>query len=325
MTTAHMTDSEFREQAAPGRMLPPLPALRVFAVAARTGSFTRAAEVLCVTQGAVSRQVLQLEAFYGQPLFLRQARGLVLTEAGRVLAETAHEAFEQIARTSRLLRRRIETSELRFMLPTCVMLWAMPLLMRFQQQHPGFRISVATTLSHTLDESRFDAGIVYERLDDLAGRRHLLFAERLTPVCSPRLTDGVMALRRPEDLAGHVLLHARPDHADWRQWLAAAQVNGVDAAGGIDFQTLDMSNTAAAEGYGVALGDVVVARPAIDSGRLCAPIPHAVSTGFGYALHWTEGQANRPELPLLSRLFDDALGRPASAARRLGGTACQGG
>jgi len=300
MNPAHAPDPP---ETAPNRQLPPLAALRCFVVAARSGSFTRAAEELCVTQGAVSRQVLQLEAFYGQPLFLRQARGLELTEAGRQLDDTARIAFEQIAATTRLLRRRLELRELRFMVPTCAMLWAMPLLMRFQARHPQFRMAVSTTLSHAMDEQQFDAGIVYERLDSRQPHQRLLFAERLTPVCSQRLLQGPRALRQPADLAHSVLLHAQAAHADWRLWLQAAQLDRIDAAAGIDFETLDLSNSAAAEGYGVAMGDCVIIRPALDSGRLCAPFALQVATGHGYFLRWREVHKDQAEITQLASLF----------------------
>ena len=307
MTNAHAPDAAGVEAASPSRRLPPLTALRFFAVAARTGSFTRAAEELCVTQGAVSRQVLLLEEFYGQALFLRQARGLVLTDAGQLLAQTASVALEQIAQTTQVLRRRMKVRALRFMMPTCAMLWAMPLMMRFQSRHPGLRIAVSTTLSHALDVERFDAGIVYERLDTSLPRHRLLFAERLTPVCSPRLTRGAQAVLDPQDLVRSVLLHARSDHQDWRQWLDAAHMDQIDPAGGLDFQTLDLSNSAAAEGYGVALGDRIIAQPAIDSGRLCAPFSIDVDTGYGYFLHWHESHAEPAEIHLLGEMFSDAL------------------
>lgn len=305
MTHAHAPDAA--EAASPSRLLPPLAALRCFTVAAKTGSFTRAAEELCVTQGAISRQVLQLEEFYGQPLFLRQARGLALTEAGRQLEETARVAFDQIAQTTRVLRRRLEARELRFMVPTCAMLWAMPLLMRFQARHPGFRIAVTTTLSHAMDADVFDIGIVYDRLDDRRPHQKLLFAERLTPVCSSRLLEGARALRQPQDLVHGVLLHARTDHADWRLWLDAARLSDIDPASGLDFETLDMSNTAAAEGYGVALGDRIIARPALDSGRLCAPFDIDVTTGQGYFLRWHEAHGERAEIVHLARQLSDAI------------------
>ncbi len=307
MMNTHAPDAAGGEPAPPSRRLPPLTALRFFAVAARSGSFTRAAEELCVTQGAVSRQVLLLEEFYGQALFLRQARGLVLTDAGQLLAQTANTALEQIAQTTLVLRRRMEVRELRFMIPTCAMLWAMPLLMRFQARHPGFRIAMSTTLSHVLDEQRFDAGIVYERLDTTLPRHRLLFVERLMPVCSPRLMQGAQALRVPKDLARCVLLHARPDHQDWRLWLDAAHLDEIDPAGGLDFQTLDLSNSAAAEGYGVALGDRVIAQPAIESGRLCAPFANDVETGYGYFLHWHESHTERAEILHLGEMFSEAL------------------
>jgi LysR family glycine cleavage system transcriptional activator len=286
------------------RQLPPLTALRCFTVAARTGSFTRAAEELCVTQSAVSRQVILLEEFYGQPLFLRQARGIELTEAGRQLAETAQAALDQIARTTRLLRRRVEARELRFMIPTCAMLWAIPLVTRFTAEHPDFRIAVITTMSHVLDEEQFDGGIVYAALDSGAPRQRLLFAEMLTPVCSPRLREGAAALRTPAELARCVLLHARADHEDWRQWLDVARLTEVDARSGLDFQTLDSTNSAAAEGYGVALGDRLMLQRALDSARLVAPFPLDVATGKGYFMRWREQHAQREEFAQLARTFE---------------------
>jgi len=106
-----------------------------------------------------------------------------------------------------------------------------------------------------------------------------------------------------------VLLHARPDHQDWRLWLDVAHLDQIDPAVGLDFQTLDLSNSAAAEGYGVALGDCVVARPAIESGRLCAPFSIEVQTGYGYFLRWHESHAERAEILHLGEMFNDALGQ----------------
>lgn len=316
MTQMHTPPTEAAWSAR--RALPPLPALRCFVVAAQTGSFTRAAEALCVTQGAVSRQVLQLEAFYGQPLFVRQARGLALTEAGRMLEQTARVAFEQISYTSRVLNRQRASQQLRFMMPTCTMLWAMPRLMRFNDQHPALRVAVTTTLRHAMDEELFDIGIVYARLDEPHPHQQLLLAERLTPVCSSRALLGPKGLRQPQDLAHCTLLHARPDHEDWRLWLAAHHLPQVDYLGGLDFETLDMSNNAAAEGYGVALGDRVMARSAIEAGRLCAPFALDVATGYGFFLRWHEVHRQRPEIALLQTTLmqdiDSHLVAPRQAA-----------
>ena len=87
-------------------LLPPLNALRTFEAAARHGSFKLAAEELCVTQAAISRQIQVLEEFYGLKLFLRGNRKVELTNDGHVLYLTASSALQHIATTSRELLRR---------------------------------------------------------------------------------------------------------------------------------------------------------------------------------------------------------------------------
>src|SRR5919202_5701869 len=89
------------------RRLPPLNALRAFEAAARHESFTRAAEELCVTQGAVSHQVKGLEARLGLKLFNRERQRLVITEAGRDYLAVVRDAFDRIALgTERLVQRQ---------------------------------------------------------------------------------------------------------------------------------------------------------------------------------------------------------------------------
>src|SRR5258708_23736830 len=88
------------------RRLPPLNALRSFEAAARHESFTRAAEELFVTQGAVSHQVKALEAELGLKLFNRERQRLVITEAGRTYLVVGRDAVDRIRDgTERLLRR----------------------------------------------------------------------------------------------------------------------------------------------------------------------------------------------------------------------------
>src|SRR5215217_8129369 len=89
------------------RQLPPLNALRAFEAAARSGSFTRAAEELCVTPGAVSHQVKALEATLGVRLFKRERQRLAITEAGREYLAVVRDALDRIgAGTARLVRRQ---------------------------------------------------------------------------------------------------------------------------------------------------------------------------------------------------------------------------
>src|SRR5712672_219462 len=89
------------------RRLPPLNALKAFEAAARYESFTRAAEELCVTQGAVSHQVKALETELGLKLFNRERQRLVITQAGRAYLEVLRDALDRIAAgQERLLQRQ---------------------------------------------------------------------------------------------------------------------------------------------------------------------------------------------------------------------------
>jgi len=116
------------------RRLPPLHALQIFSTVARHRSFTRAAEQLCLTQGAVSRQIQTLEAHYGFPLFKRHAKGLTLTAEGEQLLPVVDESFSRIEDISMKLTR--QRTDLALKVPTCVMRWMLPRIMRFQGEHP---------------------------------------------------------------------------------------------------------------------------------------------------------------------------------------------
>lgn len=254
------------------RTLPPLHALRCFAVAARNGSFTAAARELQVTQGAISQQIQGLERFLGTALFVRSPRGLTLTPAGEQLASVADDCFGRLQQVTNRLRR--QSGDIALMLPTCVMRWAMPRLMDLQVRHPELRLQLNTTIRHSVDfdQDPYDAAIVYAAAPPDGAA--LLFREELTPVCAPALAG--------QDLARLTLLHATPDHRDWRQWLEAAALTEIDARAGQNFETLDMSMNAAAEGYGIAMGDVTIAAADLASGRLARPFARTIETGAAY-------------------------------------------
>ena len=126
------------------RRLPPLNALQIFETVARHRSFTRAADHLCLTQGAVSRQILELEDYYRFPLFKRQAKGLTLTAEGELLLPAVKESFSRIEEISlRLTRQR---TDLALKVPTCLMRWMLPKIMRFQAEYP--EICSCSSLPH---------------------------------------------------------------------------------------------------------------------------------------------------------------------------------
>jgi LysR family glycine cleavage system transcriptional activator len=268
------------------RALPPLHALRCFAVAARRGSFTAAARELLVTQGAISQQIQGLERFLGVSLFVRSPRGLTLTPGGQQLAAVADDCFGRLQQITNRLRS--QGNDIALMLPTCVMRWAMPRIMDLQAHHPELRLQINTTIRHSVDfdQDPYDAAIVYAAQPP--GGATLLFREALTPMCAPKLAGGV--------LHGSTLLHATPDHRDWRQWLEAAARTDVDARAGQNFETLDMSMNAAAEGYGIAMGDVTIAAADVAAGRLAQPFAQIIETGAAY--YFVSAPNRRHDRPL---------------------------
>src|SRR5439155_6190653 len=290
--------------------MPPLNALQVFLIVARHRSFTRAAEHLCLTQGAVSRQILALEEHYGFQLFTRLPKGLALTVEGEILLPVVRESFSRIEEIStRLTRQR---NDLALKVPTCAMRWILPKIMLFQAEHADIQIQLTTTTQHNVDFRRdaFDAAIVYGTPtgDDIHSM--LLFEEQLTPVCAPEILQGEKPLDTPEDLVHHTLLHPTRDHRDWHMWLKFAEVTGVNPDSGQNFETLDSAVNAAAHGFGVAIGDSALVREDMEMKRLVIPFDKMLSTGQSYYLVYPDCVANLQKVVLFRDWIAQLSERP---------------
>src|ERR1700716_4230378 len=188
------------------RQLPPLNALRAFEAAARSESFTRAAEELCVTQGAVSHQVKALEATLGVKLFIRERQRLVITDSGRDYLAVVRDALERIALgTERLVQRQTAGALTVSTSPDFAAKWLVHRLGRFAESHPGIDLRVSATIHH-VDFAREDVDLAVRHGDGnwpgLDAVR--LCAEQLFPVCSPRLGSD---LDRPGDVLKLPMLH----------------------------------------------------------------------------------------------------------------------
>ncbi|MCW3479489.1 LysR substrate-binding domain-containing protein [Neisseriaceae bacterium JH1-16] len=277
------------------RQLPPLNALQVFEAVARHRSFTRAADYLCLTQGAVSRQIIALEEYYGFPLFIRHIKGLKLTLEGEMLLPTVIDCFSRIEETSlRLTRQR---TGLALKVPTCVMRWILPKIMSFQAEHPDIQLQITTTWQHDVDfqVEPFDAAIIYGTSPGAGVHAIPLLEERLTPVCSPELL-AAKPLTRTADLAQHTLLHPTRDHRDWRMWLDYAQEREVKADLGQSFETLDLATNAAMQGFGIAIGDCSLVSEEVALKRLAMPFDIVMETGCSYFLVYPECVANQQKV-----------------------------
>src|SRR5258707_5460507 len=133
------------------RSLPPLNALRSFDAAARHQSFTRAAEELCVTQGAVSHSVKALETELGLQLFKRERNGLIITDAGRDYLAVVRDVFERLeVGTDRLLQHQRSGTITVSTSPDFVAKWLVPRLGRFAEAYPGIEPKLAAFV-HRVD------------------------------------------------------------------------------------------------------------------------------------------------------------------------------
>lgn len=278
------------------KRLPPLPALHTFWVTAQCCNFTRAAEQLHITQGAVSRQIAGLESHLGYALFQRQARGLSLTEEGREWSLRAQQVFGLIGEAVEQIGSRRETLQLKA--STCVMRWLLPRLMQWQQERPDVPVELTTTVAYTVDFRReqFDAAVIYAPIAEQSAQARHLFDEQLTPVCAPALLGS---LRTPADLQQQVLLHPTRDERDWALWLKAANTRVSNLAQGHHFETLDLAMTVASQGSGVAIGDSALIGEDLKAGRLAMPFELQVPTGMGYYLVYPPGSEPSPGLEAL--------------------------
>ena len=284
------------------RSLPPLNALRSFEAAARHQSFTRAADELCVTQGAVSHQVKALEAELGLKLFNRGLRGLAITEPGRNYLAAVQDAFDRIALgTDRLLQRQqagivtVSTS------PDFAAKWLVSRLGRFSEAHPEIELKISATMHHA-DFAREDVDLAIRHgAGDWVGLDAVnLCSEELFPVCSPALLRSRRGLRNPEDVLQFPLLHL-DDHRYWSRWLEAAGASGEGLLHGPVFNHASMLIDAAVDGQGVALARTALAAADLINGRLVRPFETALPLKKTYWIVCPQATSSMPKIAIFRK------------------------
>ncbi|MBT3787940.1 MAG: transcriptional regulator GcvA [Alphaproteobacteria bacterium] len=279
------------------RRLPPLNALRAFEAAARHLSFTKAADELFVTQAAISHQVKALEAWLGQPLFLRKNRNLYLTEAGQSYAGPLGMAFDEIDTATARLNALDSSGTLTVsVLPSIAAKWLVPRMRGFREQYPDIDVRLSPS-THLTDFSREAVDVVlrYGRGDWFGMKSDLFLTEDIFPVCSPELLKGRYPLNEPADLRHHTLLH--DDYfEDWTRWLLAAGVEGVESERGPVYEDSANILQAAIAGEGVALGRSALAADDLAAGRLVRVFNISLPREFAYYVVAPEASADRPKV-----------------------------
>jgi LysR family glycine cleavage system transcriptional activator len=294
------------------RRLPPLNSLKAFEAAARHESFTRAAEELCVTQGAVSHQVKALEGVLGIKLFNRERQRLIITDAGRDYLAVVRDAFDRIAvGTDRLVQRQssgvltVSTS------PDFAAKWLVHRLGRFAETHRAIDLRISATMHH-VDFAREDIDLAVRHGDGhWAGLDVVrLCSEQLFAVCSPALAQR---MSKPADVMRFPILHL-DDRKDWSTWLEAAGVRETDPSHGLVLNRASMVIDAAIDGQGIALARTALAAWDLINGRLVRPFPTALPLSKSY---WIVCPKATSMLPKITLFRDWLLTQASDDARRL--------
>lgn len=283
------------------RALPPLGAFQSFVAAAQLGSISKAADHLCRTQGAVSRQIQQLEGHYRYPLFVRHASGLTLTAEGNALLAVAVDVLTQLVRHADI--HAGTTSVLTLRLPsTFAIRWLLPRLPDINRALSGTELRISTSADDTPDFTTPDIdAIVVRGTGRWAGMEAIpLFAETLTPMCTPILAA---LLKSAADLVQATLLHPGPSHAEWRCWLDRVGAPQIDAGRGLVFDTLELTLAASMEGHGVAIGDPRMARDRLRAGALVLPFGDVVPNGLSYFFAYPSQRAAQPKIRALADIL----------------------
>ena len=263
----------------------PLTALRSFEVAGRLLSFTRAAEELFVSQAAISRQIRELEASIGRPLFERRHRAVVLTDDGASLLATLTEAFDRIdASLSTLAESTISQVVTISVEPSFAALWMVPNLLEFRELHPDIDVRIESdprlvefrTNEAVLAIRHGSPGRAWPRIE----ARHLAEVE-MVPVIAPALLRTGTPLNHPEDIQQFELLHEE-NRRVWADWfkISGAPEDNCDRGPVLADGYLVMQ--AALRGHGAALCDQLFAEEEIAAGRLVQPFDIRLPFGAYY-------------------------------------------
>ncbi|MFK3692245.1 LysR substrate-binding domain-containing protein [Agrobacterium tumefaciens] len=277
----------------------PLNALRVFDAAARHLSFTKAGEELGMTQTAVSYQVKLLEENIGEPLFVRKARQVSLTEAGQKLAPKVAEAFNNLQEAVDNVRDTSDTTLTIHSTATFASRWLSRHLGAFQLEHPSIAVRLET--SGTLidfSQSDCDVAIRWSSDDGKGLIYHQLLRGVYTPMLHPALAESIGGLHKPEDLLRLRIID--PGDIWWSQWFKEVGIEnpGLDRYPRSRLNVQAFEAAAAIASQGVAMLTPELYADEVALGRLYQPFEHLSTEGKNYWLVYPENRRNIRKIKL---------------------------
>ncbi|MDC9596301.1 LysR family transcriptional regulator [Xenorhabdus anantnagensis] len=278
--------------------LPSLNALRVFESAARYQSLVKASEELFVTQGAVSRQIRQLETALGVTLFERRNRGIFLTPAGEKLKQACQQAFglltlaiDGLQQTSQLTPLVISCE------PTIMMKWLIPKLMAFKADHPDIEIHLVSGGGH-INFSRSSVNLAIRRNDFLWDKYYVaerLGREWIGPICLPDAENHVIT-HQPLTL---LHTHTRPEA--WNDWMSGVK-QIIPKHHEHWFEHFYILLEAVMAGHGVGISSIYMIEQELSDKRISAPYGFIPDGSAYYLISPENFEANTPQTLFLEWL-----------------------
>lgn len=285
--------------------LPSLKALRIFEAAGRHLGYSRAAEELFLTHGAVSHQIKALEAELGTRLFRRAGRSMLLTEDGLRLYRVVHDALARIAKGVVDVRADDRPQTLNISAPPSLATWLVPRLADFRRRHPSLEVNLSASIA-LVDFGRDEVDLalryghgVWPRV---TARRLPLPDIVYLAVCSPGYRNGRLPATA-QGLRRSTLIHH--PFMSWVEWFKRAGVDVEAPMSGLRFNEYPLAMQAAIAGQGVMLANRIMIGAALASGQLVRVLPHlpTVPQSSAYYIVSPEGR----KLPPKARVFGEWL------------------
>ncbi len=246
--------------------IPPITCLRSFEAVARLGSVTAAAKELHVTHSAISQQIKVLEDIIGVALFIREGRGLRVSEDGRLYSLQIREALGGIAEATRLIKAQPKSTELVIaVLPSFGHSWLLPRLPRFQRLHPhiSIRLQASLTVSNLAKES-VDVGIRMGKGDWDGLVHRLLFHDEVIVVAAPHFNGGQLPRTPAQIINTNIIFNME----SWQPWCQAAGLDAEVPRIGLCSNDSNLVLQAVRLGQGIALERRSLVHDAIQRGEL---------------------------------------------------------
>ncbi|MCA1552258.1 transcriptional regulator GcvA [Bradyrhizobium sp. BRP19] len=288
--------------------LPSLEAMRVFEVAGRHQSYSRAAEELHVSHGAVSQRIRQLEERLGVVLFQRAGHRMELTSSGRRLhAQVSRSLAELTMALAAVSSSGVGAEVTVSVLPVMATRWLMPRLPKFNQRYPRIRISVRS--DRQLANFRSDRVDIALRLGSGTWKGlkvSWLMDEEVFPVCSPHYNDGHFR-KDPSSFADERLLI--DPNVPWAAWFKSAGIRVDGKIAGNSFSDANLLIEAAINGQGLALARRSCTRSDLLSGRLVCLSEHSYRLPVSHFMVYPPSlETNGPAMAFRDWLLAEAAG-----------------